>query len=76
MNGLAPVLKVLFSRFPSRLDHLCIGQFVIDTIAAENDEVVIILNLETLNVWSRDDNLWIALVLGSFRLYVTEGSRD
>ena len=72
MDRLAPVFEIFLGGFPARLHDLSVSQLIVDAIATQNDKVVIILNLEALNVWSGDDNLWVALVLCPFGLNVTE----
>ena len=75
MYRLASVFKVLLCGFPAGLHHLCVGQLVIDSIAAKYYEVIIILHFKALNVWRGDDNFRIALVFSSFGFDVTEGPR-
>ena len=72
MDSLAPVFELFLGSLPSRLDHLGIGQFVIDTIATKHDVVVVVFNFETLNVWGGYDDLWITLILSSLCFNVTK----
>ena len=75
MHSLAPISKLLLCSFPCRLYDLGISEFVEDTIASQHDEIIIVLNLETLDIRRSNYNFRIALILGSFGLNITKGSR-
>lgn len=75
MDGLPSVSEGLFRSLPRRLYDLSVRQLVEDAIAAKDNEIVIVLDLKAFNVWSRDNDFRVALVLGSFRLDVAESSR-
>ena len=76
MDSLAPIFELLLSSLPSSLNHLCVRQFVIDSIAAKYDIVIVIFDLETLNVWRGNDYLRVSLVFGSLGLNVAKGARN
>ena len=75
MDGLAAIFEFLLSSFPASLHHLRVAQFVINAIAAKHDVVVVIFNLEALDVWSRNDDLRIALILRPLGFDVTKCAR-
>ena len=74
MDSLAPIFELLLSSLPSSLNHLRVRQFVIDSIAAKYDIVIVIFDLETLNVWRGNDYLRVSLVFGSLGLNVAKGA--
>ena len=75
MDSLAAIFEFLLSSFPASLHHLSVVKFVINAITAKDYVVIVIFNLEALNVWSRNDDLRIALVLRPLGFYVTKCAR-
>lgn len=76
MDGLASVSEIFLRRFPGSLDALSVGQLVENAVAAQNDEVVVVLNLETFDVWCGDDHFWVALILSSLCFDVAKCAGD
>ena len=74
MHCLASVLESFLGSLPSCLYHFDVFKLVEYTIAAENYEVVIVLNFEALYVWRGDNHFWIAAVFGALRLDITKRS--
>lgn len=53
-----------------------VAQLVVDAVAAEDDEVVVVLDLEAFNVRRGDDNFRVALVFRSLGFNVAKRTRD
>ena len=61
---------------PDDLNAFTIGNPVVDTIAAENNEVVLVLNLESFDFWSCDENTLLATKLLQLSFYIAERPAD
>ena len=55
------VVLVVVDCFPHAGNYVLVAHFVKDAIAAQHDEVVFLLYLETLYFWVVNHHVWIAL---------------
>ena len=75
MDNLTSVKVLFLGTLPCSLDDCNILKLIEDTITAKHYEVVILLDLETLDIWSGNHHLWIASVFGPLGLNITKSPR-
>jgi hypothetical protein len=65
---------VVVDREPSTVDAFSVGELVKDSITAQEDEVMLVLNFEGLDVWDGDDYIWVASIARELSFNVSKGS--
>ena len=76
MNGCLATWLNVAELVPEEGDHFLSGHPVIDAVAADNYEIVlIVLNLKRGDVWDCNNYMGVPSILFEFRMRVSEGPR-
>ena len=67
------VVKVASRSFPGVINHLLVVKLLENTVAAQDDEIVVVPDLEAFYVRCRNHALWITAVSRIFGFDVTYG---
>lgn len=60
---------------PNSVDALLVIQTLENTVAADHEEIEVVLELEHLDLWLADDDVLVSTVLGPLGLDIAEGTR-